>query len=67
MEKRNNTQIPERWYSTKEMCTHLGISRDTLLTWIKTKGLPAQKIGRNWMFKPSEVDAWVKSGGAAEE
>ena len=24
------------------------------------------KVGRLWKFKVSEVDAWVKSGGAAE-
>ena len=26
-------QIPERWYSTKEMCAYLGVTRDTLLTY----------------------------------
>ena len=54
-------QTPERWYSTKEICNHLGVSRDTLLTWIADKGLPAHKVGRNWKFKPSEVDEWVKT------
>ena len=58
-------QTPERWYSTKEICNHLGVSRDTLLTWIADKGLPAHKVGRNWKFKPSEVDEWVKSGKAS--
>jgi excisionase family DNA binding protein len=58
-------QTPERWYSTKEICNHLGVSRDTLLTWIADKGLPAHKVGRNWKFKPSEVDEWVKTGKAS--
>ena len=58
--------MPERWYSTKEVCEHLGVSRDTLLTWINEKGMPASKVGRNWKFKLSEVDAWVKSGEAAD-
>ena len=57
---------PDRWYSTKEICAYLGISRETLLTWIIEKGLPAHKMGRNWKFKTAEVDAWVKSGKAAE-
>ena len=26
---------PDRWYSTKEICAYLGISRETLLTWIR--------------------------------
>ena len=60
-----NNQIPDRWYSTKEICAYLGVSRDTLLTWIADKGLPAHKVGRNWKFKPSEVDDWVKTGKAS--
>ena len=62
----NIIQEYDRWYSTKEICAYLGISRDTLLTWIAEKGLPAHKMGHNWKFKPSEVDEWVKSGKAAE-
>ena len=33
--------MPERWCSTKEMCEYLGVSRDTLLTWINEKKMPA--------------------------
>lgn len=58
--------IPERWCSTKEMCEYLGVSRDTLLTWINEKNMPASKVGRSWKFKISEVDAWIKSGKAAD-
>lgn len=59
------SQTPERWYSTKEICAYLGVSRDTLLAWIAEKELPAHKVGRNWNFKPSEVDEWVKAGKAS--
>lgn len=58
--------MPERWCSTKEMCEYLGVSRDTLLTWINEKKMPASKVGRSWMFKISEVDEWIKSGKAAD-
>lgn len=59
------SQTPERWYSTKEICAYLGVSRDTLLTWVAEKEFPAHKVGRNWKFKPSEVDEWVKAGKAS--
>lgn len=29
--------------------------------------MPAAKIGRLWKFKVSEVDAWMKSGVAADK
>ena len=55
-----------RWHSTAEICEHLGICRNTLLDWIIKKGLPGYKVGRNWMFKPSEVDAWLNGPGPKE-
>ena len=57
-----NEQI-ERWYSMKEISEYLGITRDTALSWIEKRGMPAAKIGRIWKFKISEVDAWVRSNG----
>ncbi len=51
----------ERWYSMKEICDHLGVSRDTIMTWIEKYDLPATQIGRLWKFKVSEVDNWMKS------
>ena len=58
--------MPDRWYSTKEICAYLGISRDTMLVWIAKKNMPAHKVGRNWMFKTSEIDEWVRRGQAAD-
>ena len=57
----------ERWYSMKEIMEYLGVSRDTVLDLIERREMPAAKIGRLWKFKISEVDAWMKSGVAADK
>jgi excisionase family DNA binding protein len=50
----------ERWSSVDEICEHLGVSRDTVYRWIADRGMPAQRIGRLWKFKLSEVDGWAR-------
>lgn len=47
----------------KEICAHLGISRDTALKWINQKNMPAHKIDKIWRFSVSEVDEWMKNNG----
>jgi excisionase family DNA binding protein len=56
----------ERWQSVDAVAEHLGVARDTIYRWIEQKRLPANRVGRLWKFKLSEVDAWVKAGGAVE-
>lgn len=49
----------ENWVSMDTICKHLDCSRDTVKKMIKTKKLPAYKMGRQWKFKITEVDAWL--------
>lgn len=54
----------EPWVSVDVVAKHLGIARDTVYRWIDSKGLPAHRIGRLWKFKLSDIDDWVRAGGA---
>ena len=54
----------ERWASMEDICTHLGVSRDTVKKMIKMQNLPAYKIDRKWKFKISEVDEWMHKENA---
>lgn len=56
--------MPEPWSTLLEVVAHLQVAEETVHRWIRRKGLPAQRMGRNWRFKLSEVDAWVRAGGA---
>ena len=51
----------DRYLSVAEICTYLGIKRDTVYKWISKKELPAHRVGKLWKFKVGEVDKWVKS------
>lgn len=58
--------IESRWLSVEEIAAYLGVSKDTVYTWVGKRNMPAHRIGRLWKFKSAEVDAWVRSDGAAE-
>jgi excisionase family DNA binding protein len=54
----------EPWVSLQDVAKHLQVAEDTVHRWIARKGLPAIKAGRVWRFKLTEVDAWLRTGGA---
>ena len=57
----------EHWLSVEEIARYLGVSKETIYRWLERESIPAHRMGRLWKFKPSEVDLWVKNGGAAEK
>lgn len=58
--------MTEPWVSVEQIAEHLGVTRDSIYRWIDRKSLPAHRVGRLWKFKVSEVDDWVRAGGADE-
>ncbi len=56
----------ERWYGLDEIANHLGVHKDTIRAWIKKGTIPHYKVGRQYKFKLTEVDAWVESGLSAD-
>ena len=59
--------VHEPSVAVEEVARHLGVAKDTVYRWIEQKRLPAQRIGRLWKFKLSDVDTWVRSGGVEDE
>lgn len=60
--------MSEKWINIEAAAEHLGVKPVTVRNWIrKEKGIPAHKIGKQWKFKYSELDEWVKSGNSAIE
>lgn len=60
--------INDKWINIDEAAAYLGVKPVTVRDWIrKDKGMPAHKIGKQWKFKITELDVWVKSGKSAIE
>ena len=62
--ERGRTNVDESWLSADDIAAHLGVTKDTVYTWIAEKALYAHKVGRLWKFQASEIDDWVRRGGA---
>ena len=60
-------QYKDSWIGINEAAEYLGVTKETIRNGIKKQnGIPAQKIGKLWKFKRSELDSWVKSGKSAD-
>jgi excisionase family DNA binding protein len=59
--------MDDRWLSVDDISAYLGVARDTIYSWVASKGMPGHKVGRYWKFKRDEVDAWVRAGGASSD
>ncbi len=59
--------MAEPWVSVDEVSSHLGVAKDSVYRWIEQKALPAHRVGRLWKFKLSEIDEWVRVGGAGQD
>ena len=56
----------DKWINIDEAAEYLGLKPPTIPDCIrKVKGIPAHTIGKQWKFKCSELDEWVKSGEGA--
>ena len=57
----------DSWIGITEAAEYMGVTKETIRNWIKkNNGIPAQKIGKLWKFKKSELDVWIKSGQSAD-
>ena len=62
-----NENYNDCWIGIAEAAEYMGVTKETIRKWIKKKnGIPAQKIGKLWKFKKSELDEWIKSGKSAD-
>ena len=54
--------MTEKWVNLVDIAEHLSVSKDTIRTWVKEGKLPVYRAGKQYKFKISEVDEWVRKG-----
>jgi hypothetical protein len=60
------SDMKDKWIGIEETAKYLDVNKDSIRNWIKNNtGIPANKIGKQWKFKTSELDEWIKSGKSA--
>lgn len=57
----------EPWVTMKDVQEHLGARCETIARWVGKRNMSAYKVGRQLKFKLSDIDEWVRSGGAADD
>ena len=55
--------MKDRWLSVDQIAEYLGVSKDTVYTWVTQKGMPGHKIGRLWKFKQEDCRRVGSRGG----
>lgn len=56
----SNSGIDSPYLNKEQTCNYLGISNNTLDSWIQ-RGLPAIKIGKSIRFNKQAIDNWLIS------
>src|SRR4051795_9793396 len=53
--------IDETFLTTEEVLAYLQVNLRTVYRLIKAGKIPAVRVGRQWRFRKSDIDAWLDS------
>lgn len=56
----NNSNLESPFLNKQQTCIYLGISNNTLDSWIK-KGLPVIRIGKTVRFDKTKLNRWLQN------
>ena len=54
-------KIEDSLWDVDEVAKYLKTGKDTVYRWIASKDMPSLKVGKKWLFRKEEVDAWLDS------
>ena len=56
----------EQLMNVRQVAEFLQINQTTVYAWAQQGILPGYKLGRNWRFRPSEIEAWLEEQRQAQ-
>lgn len=56
----NSEPAVQAFLTTEEVLAYLRITPRTVYRLIRSGELPAMRIGRQWRFRRSDLDAWIE-------
>ena len=62
---KDGKEMEDRWLSVDGIVEYIGVSRDTIYSWLREGKMPCHRAGHLWKFKRAEVDQWLRAGEAA--
>ena len=55
----DNENENEKWVNIEDVAEHLSVTPDTVRSWVRSGKLPANKVGKRYKFRLSEIDKLV--------
>lgn len=59
--------LKNKLLSVEEIAAHLSVAQITIYRWVTQKKIPCHRVGKQWRFIQSEIDAWIQSGKSAKK
>ena len=53
--------MQENLLSTEQIASYLGVDKFTIYRLVTQKKLPAFKVGNQWRYRKSLIDAWLEA------
>ena len=54
------------WLSMEDAAKHVGLGKTALYTLAREGKVPANKVGKKWIFERSQLDTWLRSSQSIE-
>lgn len=61
------TDVAESWLSADDIAANLGITKDTVYSWIAENAMPSHKVGFLWKILAGDVRDGMQNGHAPSE